>query len=112
VQLEEHAVALLVDGARNALRHLGVLDGVPGPPRSRTVRDFVWLRSKQAGFWVASVTPGTEIREGGVLGEVRDLYGDVLETVRAPKQGVVLFLTTSAAVPADGLLLGLGAELD
>jgi hypothetical protein len=42
---------------------------------------------------------------------VTSLLGDVQEEIRAPREGVVLFLTTSAAVSADGLLLGLGAEL-
>jgi predicted deacylase len=110
-QLEEAAVTLLADGARSALRHLGALPGEPDPPRSREVGDFVWLRCRQAGFWVSAVRTGDEVAEGALLGEVRDLYGDVLEEVRAPAPGVLLFLTTSAAVADDGLLLGLGAQI-
>jgi hypothetical protein len=33
----------------------------------------------------------------------------VLETIVAPADGVVIFLTSSPAVADDGLLLGLGA---
>jgi uncharacterized protein len=51
------------------------------------------------------------VREGQVLGTVRDLWGDVHEEIQAPRDGVVLFVTTSPAVSDDGLLLGLGAEL-
>ena len=43
---------------------------------------------------------------------MRDLWGDVLEEIVAPQDGVVLFITSSPAVGDDGLLLGLGAELD
>lgn len=107
-QLEEPAVQLLTDGARNALTYLGVLGGTPEPPSSRTVTRFDWHYSEPAGFWVSSVTAGQEVTRGEALGEVRDLYGDVQQTVRANSDGVVLFLTTSAAVKADGLLLGLG----
>jgi len=43
-----------------------------------------------------------------VLGTVSTLDGGaVVETFTAPADGVVLFLTTSPAVAADGLLLGL-----
>jgi hypothetical protein len=42
---------------------------------------------------------------------MRTLYGDVIEELHAPRDGVVLFLTTSPAVSVDGPLLGLGAEL-
>jgi predicted deacylase len=107
-QLEESAVTLLADGARSALRHLGALPGEPQPPRSRDIAEFVWLRCRQAGFWMAAVKPGDEVPEGALLGEVRDLYGDVIEEIHAPAPGVLLFLTTSAAVADDGLLLGLG----
>jgi len=51
------------------------------------------------------------VSEGAPLGHVRDLWGDELETIRAPRDGVILFVTTSPAVSADGLLLGLGVDL-
>jgi predicted deacylase len=110
-QLEEAAVRLLADGARSALRQLGALPGEPITPRSRDVGDFVWLRCRRAGFWAAAVETGDEVPEGALLGEVRDLYGDVIEEIRAPAPGVLLFLTTSAAVADDGLLLGLGTNI-
>jgi predicted deacylase len=112
-QLEEEAVAMLVGGVRNALRRLEMLPGPPEPPRDdmRTVGSFIWLRCADAGWWESAVAAGDEVGEGALLGRVRTLFGDVLEEIRAPRDGVVLFLTTSAAVAADGLLLGLGADL-
>jgi predicted deacylase len=77
----------------------------------RAVGSFVWLRCEKAGFWEAAVAAGDEVGEGQVIGRVSNLFGDVLEEIRAPREGVVLFLTTSAAVADDGLLLGLGSDL-
>jgi hypothetical protein len=113
-QLEESAVRMLAGGTRSALRQIGALPGEPGvggAPNPRYVGDFVWLRCARAGFWAAAVQTGDEVPAGALLGEVRDLYGDVIEEVRAPAPGVLLFLTTSAAVADDGLLLGLGTEI-
>jgi predicted deacylase len=112
-QLEEEAVTMLVDGVRNALRSLEMLPGPVEPPgrEMQFVGAFDWLRCRDAGFWEAAVAVGAEVAEGDLLGRVRNLYGDVLEEIHAPRDGVVLFLTTSAAVADDGLLLGLGAEL-
>ena len=112
-RLEEAAVVMLADGVRNALRHLGMLPGPVKPPRAdmRTVGSFVWLRCKGGGFWEAEVRAGDAVSEGEIIGRVRNLFGDVVEEIRAPREGVVLFLTTSAAVADDGLLLGLGADL-
>lgn len=112
-QLEEGAVRLLADGVVNVLRHLEMLPGVPTPPSRpiRRVDSFLWLRCANAGWWEAAVGAGDEVAEGAIVGHVKNLWGDILEEIRAPQEGVVLFLTTSPAVGDDGLLLGLGADL-
>ncbi len=112
-QLEEDAVTMLVEGVRAVLRHLGMLPGRPQPPRAdmRTIGRFLWLRTEQEGWWDAAVDSGDAVSEGETLGCVRDLWGDELETIRAPHDGVVLFITTSPAVAAEGLLLGLGVDV-
>ena len=111
--LEEDAVRMHLDGIANALRHLRMLPGEVMPPRADmcSVGRFVWLRSTEEGWWEPDVRAGDEVRAGSSLGSVRNLFGDVIEPVSAPEDGVVLFLTTSPAVTADGLLLGLGADV-
>jgi hypothetical protein len=112
--LSEDATKLLADGVVNALRHLEMLPGDPRPPKRplHRVGRFDWLRSREAGWWVPAVRAGEEVHEGTLLGRVRNLWGDVQEDIRSASDGVVLFLTTSPAVTDDGLLLGLGAELE
>jgi len=112
-QLREEDVAMLVAGVRNALRVLEMLPGEIEPParEQRVIGAFDWLRCREAGWWEAEVRVGDEVAGGTLLGRVKNLWGDVQEEIRAPRDGVLLFLTTSAAVADDGLLLGLGAEL-
>ena len=111
--LEEEAVGLLTDGVGEALRRLEMLPGEPRPPRDdlRTVDQFVWLRSTAEGWWEPAVSVGADVAESALLGTVKNLYGDVIEEIRAPDDGVPLFITSSPAVAANGLLLGLGADL-
>jgi predicted deacylase len=111
--LEEGAVRMLSDGVGDALRRLGMLPGEPHAPRAdaRSVGRFIWLRSTAAGWWEPTVQVGEEVAAAALLGTVKDLYGDVLEEIRSPDAGVPLFVTSSPAVAADGLLLGLGADL-
>ena len=100
-------------GLENALRHLGMLPGGPKPPRvdMRSVGRFVWLRCEDEGWWEADVHAGDVVNAGASLGTVRNLFGDVTEEIAAPEGGVVLFITTSPAVEAGGLLVGLGVEI-
>ena len=67
--------------------------------------------STAAGWWEPAVRVGEEVSSSALLGAVKDLYGDVLEEIRSPADGVPLFIASSPAVTADGLLLGLGADL-
>jgi uncharacterized protein len=72
---------------------------------------FIWLRCDDAGWWEPAVEPGETVAEGQLLGTVSSLDGaDVLQTIIAPAAGVAMFVTSSPAVAADGLLLGLGAR--
>ncbi len=112
--LEESAVRLHVDGLQGALAHLGMLpdNSTPAPGAQQLVDRFLWLRSGEAGWWEPLVVAGDVVAAGAHLGAVKSLYGDVVEEVVAPEDGVVLFLTSSPAVDSDGLLLGLGAGIE
>jgi predicted deacylase len=111
--LEEDAVLLHLEGIGNALRHLRMLPGDATPPREdmRSAARFVWVQSREEGWWEPDVSPGAVVEAGSSLGTVRSLFGEVIERIPAPEDGVILFLTTSPAVGPDGLLLGLGVEL-
>ena len=75
---------------------------------TRWIDRFDWCYTTAGGFWVADVRAGDDVRAGQRIGRVLALSGETIETVVAPASGVILFLTTSAAVKEQGLLLGLG----
>ena len=112
--VQEHAVALHVAGLHGVLRALGMTEAGPDDAASRPAQTqlerFLWLRCQRAGWWEPTVAAGDTVSEGQVIGTVSTLDGaDVLESISAPADGVVIFLTSSPAVADDGLLLGLGA---
>ncbi|TMC30575.1 MAG: succinylglutamate desuccinylase/aspartoacylase family protein, partial [Chloroflexi bacterium] len=99
-----------VRGVTNILRAVGALDGAPkavAPPR--VVNSFDWLRSPVEGIFHTRVNVEQQVKAGDVLGELVDLVGEPLATVKAPVSGVVLFVVTSPAIKKDGLLLAIGA---
>ena len=113
--VEEHAVALHVAGLNGVLGELGMAavgEPAAGPAAAPTrLGQFRWLRCHDAGWWEPAIAAGDPVAAGQLLGTVSSLDGaDVLETVVAPSDGVIIFLTSSPAVAGDGLLLGLGAR--
>ena len=118
--VEEAAVQLHVNGLDRVLAELGMTDSRPGQaagedglggPEPGYLSRFLWLRCAGEGWWEPAVGVGARVAAGQVLGRVSSIDGSaVQEVISAPADGVLLFLTSSPAVAADGLLLGLGAS--
>jgi uncharacterized protein len=119
--VQEHAVAMHVAGLNGVLELLGMADAAPRggadarsqQPQSQQTQlsRFLWLRCRDAGWWEPVVRAGESVTTGQVIGTVSTLDGArLMEEIIAPADGVIIFLTSSPAVAADGLLLGLGAR--
>jgi hypothetical protein len=112
--VERPAVDAHLRGLNAVLAHLGMTAPAgagPAAPEPALLGRFLWLRCAQGGWWSPAVAAGTRVTEGQVVGTVSSLDGsDLQETVIAPADGVIIFLTSSPAVADEGLLLGLGAR--
>src|SRR6266700_1070316 len=109
--VERAAVDAHVRGLDRVLAALGMAGDQAadtGPDRSPAhLRRFLWLRCEDEGWWEPAVGPGEAVAEGQLLGTVSSIDGArVLQTITAPAAGVPLFVTSSPAAAAAGLLLG------
>ncbi len=96
---------VLLDDSLSVLDALDVIDGiateraVPLP----VVGPRIWSHvADAAGLWVPAITPGAPVEAGEVLGQIWDYFGEPLHEVTAPFDGVVLAVTSSMAVDAEG----------
>jgi predicted deacylase len=115
--VERWAVDAHLRGLDAVLAQLGMATPTAASGNGVNVREpailnrFLWQRCADAGWWEPAVQAGEVVTEGQTLGTVASLDGSVLqETITAPADGVIIFLTSSPAVADDGLLLGLGAS--
>ena len=110
---DEAGVAALVDGASRVMRHLDMTDreGSPAPgaaPRFVTM----WVPpAPVTGLWYPAVEVAATVAAGAPLGEIRDVFGTVLATVRSERAGAILYRLTSLSVNAGEALLGVGTPL-
>ena len=114
--VERPAVQAHVRGLDRVLAFLGMAGGsASGGSVSEVattyLRRFLWLHCRDEGWWEPSAQAGEAVTAGQVLGTVSSIDGtQILEKIVAPADGVLMFVTSSPAVAADGLLLGLGAR--
>jgi predicted deacylase len=96
--------ALVADGVRcvlNALRHLGMLPGAVEPPvRTVRMREFVGVRSTRGGLLHTDVPLGEMVKAGQPLARIVSVWGDELEAITAPVDGLFVRATTLATVAA------------
>ena len=106
--LAPDAVERHLRGLRNVLRQLRILPGDAVVFDRPVEHDgWIWMRTAEAGWWQPTVGTGASVAKGDLLGTVSPIIGGAPTPIIAPAAGVPLFITSSPAVIADGLLLGL-----
>jgi predicted deacylase len=95
-----------LDGIANVMRYLRMLPGDPVVPARQLlgVGQFV-VQARHGGLVRLAVGIGAAVEEGQVLGEIWDLFGDVVDTLRAPARGVVRIIWTHKAVHSGDAVL-------
>jgi hypothetical protein len=95
-----------VDGALNVMRHLGMIAGEAARNGRRiAARDRVVVRATRAGLLRLTAHIGDEITPGQQLGEIRDVFGKVVERVCAPGAGIVGLIWTHKVVSTGDPIL-------
>ncbi len=107
--LTEPDVEMQMQGISNVLKHIGSLEGEPdSPEQQRVLRASRSVISPAEGLWFPEVDLEEEVTAGQRMGRIENLFGDELSAVRSPASGPVLYLTSSPAVYASGLLGSIG----
>jgi predicted deacylase len=99
--LDERDVRVHLDGARNVMRYLGMIDGEPVADAGRDcvrARDRVVIRATRSGLLRLRARIGDDIRAGDEIAEICDVFGDVVERVRAPGSGIAGLIWAHKAV--------------
>jgi hypothetical protein len=110
--LDRAAIDRHLAGLAGVCAHLGLLPGAPtNSTQPREHEGWHWLRTPVAGWWEPAVSVGQPVAAGELIGVVGEVLGDRRHEVHAPEAGVPLFVTTSPAVVADGLLMGIARGL-
>lgn len=102
-KVEPSVVEYSLRGIRNVLAGLDMIDGEAEKPPFRVVAEQTkWMRADRGGFLRFHVHPGAPVEKGQLLATNTSLSGKDLGTIKAPRDGIVLGMTTLPAVsPGD-----------
>ena len=107
-ELDSDADTLVADVLR-VMQALDVIDTIDAPDvgTPRLVGPRIWSHVvARSALWVPATAAGSPVASGDPLGQVWDYFGNPIEAVVAPFDGVVLTITTAIAVSAPPLANG------
>jgi predicted deacylase len=106
---DEGGVTRLTGGISRVMAHLGMMAtpaaAAPGEPAMMTIS---LPSAPVGGLWYPAKGLADPVAPGDTLGEIRDIFGAVLATVRAERTGSVLYRLSSLSVNAGDVLFGIG----
>lgn len=106
--LEEEVQQDIAD-VKNILRGLDFLRDTAPETHSHVQIPFgYYIDAPCSGCWYPKKHPGDPISRGETLGEIRTIYGDLLETVVSKTNGVILYQTESLGIEKNKPMIAYG----
>ena len=104
-KVEPGVVEYTLRGIRNVLVGLKMIEGeVVEPPFRVVSEETKWIRAEKGGFLKFHVRPGEMVQEGQAIATNATLAGKDQSVILAPREGVILGMTTMPAVaPGDAV---------
>lgn len=107
--LDEDKVAVHFKGITNALKHLGMIPGIPMTTnRPMLLHRFTGVFAPVDGFWYPSVQAGDIVRKGQTVGEMRDFFHRPLSICVSDEDALILGVMTIPARRKGEMLMGFG----
>jgi uncharacterized protein len=108
----EHGVAMLLAGVRGVMAMMRMTDHAPEASVAEpSLVTMNVLTAPVTGLWYARHKLGERVEAGQPVGEVRDLFGNVLSTITSSEDGFVLYQMTSLSVNEGEALIGIARSL-
>jgi uncharacterized protein len=107
--VEPQDVDAIAHGAVNVMRYLKMLPG-DAPPVENPVwfSKVVTATSDQTGIFYPLVDKRTYVQAGMKVGYVTDFFGKIIEDVRAPVSGVVLYICAVPSMKKGNTMVDIG----
>ncbi len=90
---DEDDVVRIVECSYNAMKHLGIIDGEPELKAEPVwVKSYEIIRSEYDGLFYPLVHRGHHVQKGELVGYLTDFFGETIQEVKAPFNGIVLYI--------------------
>jgi hypothetical protein len=108
-KIEEKAVVFYLDGILNVMEYLKMIEGSPKKTMvKKKIVDLHMIRAELGGLFYPKFKAGDIVSEEDVIGEIKNLKGNVVEQIKASISGVILVRMTYVTVNSGDIVMVLG----
>ncbi len=101
-----------VRGVLNVLKHYHFIDGTPEiPDKQIVVNKFITIVSNKGGFVYYKAKLSDQLQARQPIAEIRDVFGNLTDVVRAPEEGVFWSHPTYPMVASGGIIGKIGTPI-
>jgi predicted deacylase len=93
---------------RSVMQWLKMIPGTPKLPKKVIEFEGTFISAIHGGFYQQIVELKQMVKRGQLCGTVSDFYGEILEEIRAPHDGIVASKRTFGTLPPGGWTLMVG----
>lgn len=107
---DEEDVLAILRGNYNILKHLKMLHGEPELLfKSVWVKEYQIIRSeKENGLYFPIVSRGDHVQEGELVGYLTDYFGNTIQEVFAPYNGIILYIIATPPMSKGEPMVSIG----
>jgi predicted deacylase len=107
---DEEDVLTLLRGNYNILKHLEMIDGEPELLfESVWIKEYTIIRCEQdEGLFFPLVSRGDHVQEGEQVGQVTDYFGNTIQKVFAPYDGIILYIIATPPMSMGEPMVSVG----
>ena len=104
--LAESDVAQHVEGIRNVMKFFKMLEGKPRiKVKQLFVKEFSYVNAEKGGLFYPMIDIGDRVTKNQKIGEIWDVWGNVVETLTSPTDGIVRKMFTNHATNSGDVLI-------
>ena len=105
---EPKFIALILKALDNVSKSLKIVSGAPTMVKAQYIEKRTSIDSKFTGFFHSANKAGERIAKGSKLGHITDLFGNHLEDIISPVDGIILYMNATPPISAGENLFSIG----
>ncbi|WP_188625396.1 succinylglutamate desuccinylase/aspartoacylase family protein [Pedobacter quisquiliarum] len=106
---EPQFVNMILKALDNVSKSLRIVKGVSQPAiKHRYIENRTSIDSKHTGFFKSDNKAGQQVLKGSKIGQITDLFGNYLEDVISPVDGIILYMNATPPISKGENLFSIG----